>query len=200
MIYSKYIKQFGDRVVALVLMILLFPLFIFIFILLLITQGNPVIFVQMRSGKTRIKFKIYKFRTLKLTQIKDLGMENRAFTFFGYFMRELGLDELPQLVNIIKGEMSFVGPRPMPVEYNSKYDDHQLKRFMVKPGITGWAQVHGRNNISWVKRFELDQWYVDNVSILIDIKIVWMTLIQFFRSIFIKNKDRVEMPVFNGHN
>jgi lipopolysaccharide/colanic/teichoic acid biosynthesis glycosyltransferase len=200
MIYSKYIKVCGDKLIAGILGILLLPLFVLIFVLLLMTQGKPVCFVQRRSGMYQRTFKLYKFRTLNPPISGDLRMTNRVFTFFGYFMRRYGIDELPQFLNIIKGEMSFIGPRPMPVEYDSKYSQIQLNRFNVKPGITGWAQVHGRNNISWVQRFELDLRYVNNVSLFMDIKIIWMTFVQIIESVFGKDKKQVEMPVFTGFN
>ena len=200
MIYGNYIKVFFDKLMAGVLVILLLPLFIIIFILLLITQENPVFFVQMRSGKNKRKFKLYKFRTLKPSVFGDLSIENRAFTFFGNVMRRSGFDELPQLINIIKGEMSFIGPRPMPVEYEEKYSEAQLLRFLEKPGITGWAQVHGRNDISWEQRFELDLWYVNNISLFVDMKISWMTFIQIIITIFNKDKKQIEMQVFKGSN
>ena len=200
MIYSNYIKVYGDKLIAGILGILLLPLFVLIFILLLVTQGKPVCFVQQRSGMYQRTFKLYKFRTLNPSPTEDLSIGSRVFTFFGYFMRRYGIDELPQLLNIIKGEMSFIGPRPMPVEYDSKYHQIQLNRFNVKPGITGWAQVHGRNDISWVHRFELDIWYANNVSLFVDIKITWMTLIQIIESAFNKDKKHFEMPGFTGSN
>ena len=200
MIYSNYIKVYADKLMGVALGILLLPLLILICILLLLTQGNPIYFVQMRSGRHQIKFKLYKFRTLISASSGDLGMKSKTFTFFGYFMRKFGFDELPQLFNIIKGEMSFIGPRPMPVEYDSKYNIVQLNRFKEKQGITGWAQVHGRNDISWVRRFELDLWYVNNVSLFVDIKIIWMTFFQIIRSVFSKDKKQIEMPIFTGSN
>ena len=200
MIYENYIKVFFDRLMAGILWILLLPLFIIIYILLFTTQGNPVFFVQMRSGKERKKFKLYKFRTLKPSVSGDLSMGKRTFTFFGNVMRRSGFDEFPQLFNIIKGEMSFIGPRPMPIEYEEKYSRTHLLRFMVKPGITGWAQVHGRNDISWEHRFELDLWYVNNISLFLDMKISWMTFIQIIISIFNKEKKQIEMPIFKGSN
>lgn len=198
MIYTNYIKVFFDKLMAIVLGILLFPLIILICLLLFVTQGSPVFFTQMRSGKNKRKFKMYKFRTLATGISSDLSMGKRDLTFFGNVMRRSGLDELPQLFNIIKGEMSFVGPRPMPIEYEAKYNDVQLQRFLVKPGITGWAQVHGRNDISWEKRFEMDVWYVQHSSSFLDIKIIWMTWVQIFISMFKQNKKQIEMQVFDG--
>lgn len=198
MIYSKYIKVFFDKLLAGVLGILLFPGLILIFILLFITQGNPVFYMQLRSGKNQRKFKLYKFRTLVPSDLENLSMENRHFTFFGNVMRRSGLDELPQLINILNGEMSFVGPRPLPTEYEKKYNEVQNLRLRMKPGITGWAQIHGKNDISWDRRFDLDLWYVNHVSLFLDIKICLITVIQFITSIFNPSKKHVEMEVFNG--
>lgn len=200
MIYSNYAKVILDKLMAGVLGILLFPLIVFILFLLFITQGNPIIFVQMRSGRNLRKFRLYKFRTLKLYDSTDLSIKKRTFTLFGNIMRRSGIDEIPQLLNIIKGEMSFIGPRPLPTEYEELYHEDQLSRFMVKPGITGWAQVHGRNDISWGHRFELDMWYINNITLFLDLKIVLLTFIQIIVSIFRQNKKQIEMPVFNGFN
>lgn len=200
MIYSNYAKVILDKLMAGVLGILLFPLIVFIFFLLFITQGNPIIFVQTRSGRNLRKFNLYKFRTLKLNNSTDLSIKKRTFTFFGMIMRKYGIDEIPQLLNIIKGEMSFIGPRPLPTEYEELYHEDQLSRFSVEPGITGWAQVHGRNDISWRRRFELDMWYVNNITLFLDIKIVYLTCVQIIVSIFMPNKKQIEMPVFKGFN
>jgi lipopolysaccharide/colanic/teichoic acid biosynthesis glycosyltransferase len=198
MIYTNYIKVFFDKLIAIVLGILLFPVLILIYLLLFITQGSPVFFTQMRTGKNKRKFRMYKFRTLTIKITNDLSIAKRDFTFFGNAMRRSGLDELPQFFNIIKGEMSFVGPRPMPVEYESKYNNGQLQRFLAKPGITGWAQVHGRNDTSWEQRFEMDIWYVEHSSSLLDMKIIWMTGIQLFISLIKQNKKEIEMQKFNN--
>lgn len=200
MIYKNYTKVIFDKLLAVALGILLFPLIVLIFILLFVTQGNPIIFVQSRSGRNLREFRLYKFRSLKLNGSTDLSMKKRTFTFFGEIMRRSGIDEIPQLLNILKGEMSFIGPRPLPTEYRELYHEAQLTRFRVKPGVTGWAQVHGRNEISWGHRFELDLWYVNNISLFLDIKIVCLTFIQLINSIFSQNKKQIEMPVFNGSN
>ncbi len=198
--YSNYAKVIFDKMLAGVLGAVLFPFIVLIIFLLFISQGNPIFFVQMRSGRDMQKFRLYKLRTLKFDGSSDLSMKKRAFTFFGKILRRSGLDEIPQLWNILKGEMSFIGPRPLPIEYEALYRKSQLRRFKVKPGITGWAQVHGRNDISWADRFELDLWYVTNIAFFLDIKIVWLTIIQMGKSMFRQNKKQVEMPVFNGLN
>jgi len=127
-------------------------------------------------------------------------MDNRKFTLTGNLMRRSGLDEIPQLFNILKGDMSFIGPRPLPVEYETKYSNWQLIRFTVKPGITGLAQVHGRNDISWGKRFELDNKYAHHISLLLDVKICIKTIGQILLSLFKQDKEQLEMQVFNGSN
>lgn len=196
--YSVFIKILFDKIFAIVLIILLFPLFIFTTILIFITQGSLVFFTQIRTGQNMSKFKLYKFRTLVPSLVDELSMENRKFTLLGKIMRRSGIDELPQLFNILKGEMSFVGPRPLPIIYEKNYNKVQLERFRVKPGITGWAQVHGKNNISWDRRFQLDLWYVNNLSLFHDIKICCLTIYQAFISIFDLHKKQIEMPVFRG--
>ncbi len=143
---------------------------------------------------------MFKFRSLKSIDGDNLSMENREFTMFGKILRKTGLDELPQLINIVQGKMSFVGPRPMPIEYDTKYSSDQLSRFDARPGITGWAQVHGKNDISWEKRFELDSWYVEHVSLSLDIRILVMTCYQFVWAIIDNSKKQTEMQVFNGSN
>lgn len=200
MIYSLYIKGSLDKIMAFSLIILLLPIFILIYLLLLITQGRQVFFIQVRSGKGLITFKLLKFRTLKSTSEPGLSLNNRQFTYFGKSLRRLGIDEWPQLYNILMGEMSFIGPRPMPQEYEKMYNDHHLQRFNVNPGLTGWAQIHGKNNISWGKRFDLDAWYVENMTFLTDVKIFWQTIILMFNALLILGKEETEMPVFNGSN
>jgi len=200
MIYSLYIKGYLDKVMAFGLIILLLPIFILICLLLLITQGRQVIFIQERSGKGMITFKLLKFRTLKSTNAPGLSLNHRRLTYFGKILRKTGIDEWPQLYNILMGEMSFIGPRPMPREYEKMYSDHHLKRFNVNPGITGWAQIHGKNDISWGKRFDLDAWYVENTTFLTDVKIFWQTIVLMFNALLILGKEETDMPVFNGSN
>ena len=198
--YSNYIKRHFDFLVAWILLIILGPLWFLISLSLFLSQGKTILFFQERTGKNGIRFRLIKFRTLMSTHSPDLSLENRKFTPLGRFLRKTGLDELPQLVNIIKGHMSFVGPRPMPIKYESKYSDQQLDRFTVKPGLTGYAQINGRNNISWKTRFKMDSWYVKNQSFRLDLKIFLITVFQFSSQLlFSKEQDR-NMPVFNGSN
>ena len=196
MIYRDYLKEYGARIIAFTLIIILLPLIVIISIGLLLSQGKSILFFQERTGKNSKNFTLYKFRTLKKAETEELSLTNREFTLFGKLLRLTGLDELPQLINILKGEMVFIGPRPMPVAYESFYQKEHFKRFRVKPGITGWAQVNGRNKTTWGMRFELDCWYVQNVSVYLDLKISFMTLGQLFK---IRN-GAVSMEVFNGTN
>lgn len=200
MTYSNHIKGFLDKFSALLFGIVFSPLILLICLMLFITQGKHIIYQQIRTGKHLNEFKLYKFRTLKPFYSNDLSLEHREFTFLGKALRRTGLDELPQFINIIRGEMSFIGPRPMPAEYLGKYKECHLKRFELNPGITGWAQIHGRNDISWDRRFDLDVWYVNNLSFTIDLKIFWLTLVEILRSIIKPEKCESEMQVFNGSN
>ena len=200
MIYLKYIKGGLDWFFAFFLVIILLPFFLCTCLLLLIIQGRPLFFIQARSGKNMRKFRLVKFRTLLSSENSELDIKGKKMTFFGRFMRNTGIDEIPQIYNIIKGEMSFVGPRPMPVEYEKLYGEEHKHRFLVKPGLTGLAQISGKNNITWGKRFDLDNWYVRNVSLLLDIKILFRTIIQFLTALFRPKFGGEEMPVFDGSN
>lgn len=193
--YRKVIKPLFDRILAVILMVVLAPFLVLLGLIILIIDGSPVLFVQYRSGISMKCFLLYKFRTLVPSENSDLSMKNRHYTRTGRTLRVMGIDELPQLWNVIKGEMSFVGPRPMPIEYNAKYSDVQRKRFLVKPGITGWAQEVGRNQITWNERFKLDAWYVEHQSFLLDVKICVKTI-----GHLLKFHPEHAMPVFNGSN
>lgn len=157
---------------------MVFPIIIFLALLVYFINGTNPFFFQNRPGKNERVFRLVKFKTM--TDARDehgnLLEDEKRLTAFGIFMRKTSLDELPQLFNVVKGDMSFVGPRPLLVEYLNIYSDFQRQRHQVKPGITGWAQVNGRNNISWEKKFELDVWYVKNLSLTLDVKIFILTL------------------------
>lgn len=170
----KSIKYILDTLGAMVLFLSLVPLLIFIAILIFLTDRQNPFFVQERTGLNNSTFRIIKFRTMQKG-------EGEKTTKLGALLRVLSLDELPQLINIISGDMSFIGPRPLLAEYNNHYSNGQNKRHSIKPGITGWAQVNGRNTISWKQKFNLDVWYVENMSFLLDIKILGLTIIQLFR-------------------
>jgi len=176
-VYGVIFKAFFDRLFAIILLILSFPLFLTITVLLWFVNSGQPFFVQMRPGKDEVLFKLLKFRSM--TNERDnrgnLLSDEIRLTELGKFIRATSLDELPQLVNVLKGEMSFVGPRPLLVEYLELYNENQIRRHEVKPGITGWAQVNGRNAISWEQKFEYDIWYIDNYSFYLDIKVLLLT-------------------------
>jgi lipopolysaccharide/colanic/teichoic acid biosynthesis glycosyltransferase len=159
---------------------------------------NPILFKQDRPGKNARIFTLYKFRTMKIETEKDGKVLNdfQRITKLGYYLRKMSIDELPQLINILKGEMSFIGPRPLLVEYLQHYTPYEMRRHDVKPGITGWAQVNGRNAISWEQKFELDIWYIDNVSFKLDLKIIFLTIINVLKSEGINSTSNLTMPRF----
>ena len=194
------IKSIFDRVLALILIILFSPIYIVVTILVLWKMGSPVLFRQKRPGYKEKIFGIYKFRTM--TNEKDeegnLLPDNQRLVGIGKFIRSTSLDELPQLFNVLKGDMSFVGPRPLLIEYLPLYNERQKKRHDVKPGITGWAQVNGRNAISWEQKFEYDVWYVEHQSFWLDIKILWMTFLKVVKRSDISSDSSITMEKFEG--
>lgn len=177
--YEKYVKRFFDFIFSLVLLFILFPVLTIISVCVYIKMGNPIFFKQKRPGKNKRIFTLYKFRTMILNE--KLSDEERI-TSFGHFLRKTSLDELPQIFNVLIGNMSFIGPRPLLIEYNDHYNEEQNKRFNVKPGISGLAQVKGRNTLSWSDKFALDVYYVDNQSLKEDIKIFFMTIYVVLKS------------------
>ena len=171
-------KRFFDLIISIFLVFFLSPIMILIVLLILILQGRNFLFSQHRLGKNHQRFKIIKFRTMT-SEVDSEGVllpDVERTTKIGNFLRRSSLDELPGLLNVLKGEMSLVGPRPLPSQYLSRYSQEQDRRHEVKPGITGWAQVNGRNAISWEEKFRLDVWYVDNKSFFLDIKILLLTI------------------------
>jgi len=179
------IKYLMDRIFAAILLILLSPLMLLIYIGVRVTSKGPGIFTQVRVGMGNKDFKIYKFRTMRTGSESGSftleGKDDDRITTFGKFLRKLSLDELPQLINILKGDMSFIGPRPTLRYQVDKYNNTQMRRLEMKPGLTGWAQVNGRNSIPWSKRIEHDVWYIDNYSLLLDIKILIKTIGVLFK-------------------
>jgi sugar transferase EpsL len=177
------IKRLFDIIFSLTLIILLAPLILFIALLIWVTMGRPILFRQRRVGYQGQVFTIYKFRTM--TEERDengnLLPDEQRLTRFGRFLRETSLDELPELFNVLKGDMSLVGPRPLLVEYLPYYTPEERKRHNMRPGITGWAQVNGRNAITWDQKLALDVWYVDNWSLWLDFKIILMTIIKVIK-------------------
>ncbi|MDZ8050445.1 MAG: sugar transferase [Aulosira sp. ZfuVER01] len=198
---SRLIKSILDRFIAAIALILCFPVLLLVAIAIYYRMGSPVIFAQPRPGKNGRIFKFYKFRTM--TDERDakgnLLPDAKRLTSFGKFLRKTSLDELPQLWNVLKGDMSFVGPRPLMVRYLERYTPEQARRHEVKPGITGWAQVNGRNSISWPEKFKLDVWYVDNWSWWLDLKILFLTAWKVVKKEGISQANHDTMEEFLGN-
>jgi sugar transferase EpsL len=193
-------KRMFDLFFSVCLLVGLSPLILLIASLVRWKLGAPVIFTQERPGLNGKPFYIYKFRTMTDERREDgeLMPDFIRLTPFGSFMRKYSLDELLQLINVVKGDLSIVGPRPLLMEYLPLYSHEQAKRHLVKPGITGWAQVNGRNAITWEEKFKLDVWYVENRSFFLDLKILYLTLFKVMKSEGIQNGENVTMPVFTG--
>lgn len=193
-------KSIFDKTLALFLIILFSPIYIVVSLLIFFKMGKPILFRQKRPGYKEKIFGIYKFRTM--TNEKDVDgnllPDDKRLVGIGKFIRSTSLDELPQLFNVLKGEMSFVGPRPLLKEYLPLYNEKQKRRHDVKPGITGWAQVNGRNAISWEQKFDYDVWYVDNQSFLLDIKILWLTFLKVVKRSDISSSTSSTMEKFTG--
>jgi len=200
--YIKVFKPLLDRLAALFLMILFLPIYLLVALIIYIKMGRPIFFTQERPGYKGKIFKIYKFRTMsdERDENGELLPDEKRLSKAGKAIRSLSLDELPQLFNILKGDMSFIGPRPLLVEYLPLYSKEQQRRHDVKPGITGWAQVNGRNAISWQEKFRYDIEYVENVSFLFDMKILWLTIVKVFKKEGISQEGRATMEKFNGEN
>lgn len=196
------VKRLLDLIISSAVLIVLSPLMLVIYVLILINLGWPAFFVQERVGKDNKVFKMIKFRTMKDSRDKDgnLLSDNERVTKFGSFLRSFSLDELPELINIIKGDMSLVGPRALLVQYLECYNDEQIRRHDVLPGLTGWAQINGRNSITWSEKFKLDVWYVDNWSLWLDIKIFFLTFWKVVKREGINQSETVTMEYFNGSN
>lgn len=181
-------------------LLILSPLLVVLAVLIRIQLGSPVFFTQMRPGRHGRPFRILKFRTMN--NFKDLNgvllPDADRLASFGRFLRSSSLDELPELINVLKGEMSFVGPRPLLLEYINRYTPKQSRRHEVQPGITGWAQINGRNSLSWEKKFELDVWYVDNQSLWLDIKIIFLTFWKVLKRENVSQEGQATMSKFMG--
>lgn len=195
-------KRVFDFTLSLIALVILSIAIIVTALFIRLKIGSPVLFKQRRPGLNGEPFYVYKFRTM--TDDRDaegeLLPDEVRLTSFGKVIRKLSLDELPQLWNVLKGEMSFVGPRPLLMEYLPLYNERQAKRHEVRPGITGWAQVNGRNAISWEEKFELDIWYVENRSLLLDIKILFLTVLKVFKSEGISQEGQATMAKFEGNH
>ncbi len=198
--YKKFIKRWFDFVFSLVLIVLLSPLLLIIALLVKIKLGSPVLFTQKRPGLNEKIFTIYKFRTMndKKDNEGNFLPDSERLTSFGKFLRSTSFDELPELINILKGDMSFIGPRPLLVKYLSRYNEKQRKRHLVKPGLTGYAQINGRNAISWDLKFTLDNYYVDNLFFTLDLKILIYTVIKVINREGISSTSVDTMEEFKG--
>ena len=200
--YKIFIKPIIDFLFALIILCLIWPALILLAVILSIQNLGTPFFKQIRPGKNGKLFTIYKFKTMRDTRDDhgNLVPDNQRLTTIGKIVRKLSLDELPQLWNILKGEMSFVGPRPLLPEYLPLYNLEQQKRHWVKPGITGWAQVNGRNAISWQQKFKYDIWYVEHQRFKLDIKILFMTINKNFHTQEVNASNQITMDRFDGNN
>jgi sugar transferase EpsL len=194
------VKRLLDIAIALVALVLLSPLILLVALLLLVAEGSPVLFCQPRPGYQGRIFHVCKFRTMRPLHDKkgDLLPDEKRISPIGRLLRRTSLDELPELVNVLKGEMSIVGPRPLLVQYLERYTPEQARRHEVLPGITGWAQVNGRNAISWEEKFRLDVWYVDHWTFWLDVRIILMTVWKMFTGEGISQPGRATMDEFTG--
>ncbi len=197
----SFLKRTFDILSAVLGLCLFAPVLLLVAILVAAFLGRPVFFRQQRPGLAAKPFEIIKFRTMLNAVDKNGNLlpDSNRLTAFGRFLRSTSLDELPELWNVLTGKMSIVGPRPLLMQYLPLYSTEQARRHNVRPGITGWAQVNGRNALSWTEKFELDVWYVDNHNLWLDIRIIWKTIITVFTRSGITNDDHVTMPPFTGN-
>ncbi|WP_298899292.1 sugar transferase [uncultured Psychroserpens sp.] len=199
-LYKHIVKPFFDILSASIGFILLLPIFSITWLILMIKNNGKAFFYQERPGKNERIFKIIKFKTMndKTDANGQLLPPSQRLTKAGVFVRKYSLDEIPQLLNVIKGDMSIIGPRPLLIRYLSRYNDFQKQRHHIKPGITGWAQVNGRNAISWEQKFEYDVWYVKHMSFVLDIKILFLTVYKVFKKDGIYSVENDIVPDFMG--
>lgn len=200
--FGLIIKRLFDIVCALSGLIILSPVLIICALLIKVNLGSPIFFRQKRIGKDNKEFEMIKFRSMKDAFDKNGNAlpDEERMTKLGKVLRSLSLDELPELINILKGDMSLIGPRPLLVQYLPLYNERQIKRHDITPGLTGWAQINGRNSLSWSEKFELDVWYVENWSLGLDIKIFFMTFYKVFKREGISQEGQATMEFFNGNN
>ena len=200
--YKNVFKPFFDFIVSLLCLIIFSPIFIIILVILSYFNNGKPFFYQIRPGKRGKLFKVIKFKTMndKKDDQGNLLSDEKRLTNLGKFVRKTSLDELPQLINVLKGDMSLIGPRPLLPEYLTLYNPIQRKRHDVKPGITGWAQVNGRNAISWEKKFELDVWYVEHLSFKLDAKILFKTILKVVQSEGINGVNAITTEKYTGNN
>lgn len=200
--YKTYIKRIIDFLIAFMGFLIVLPVLLIITVVLIIVNKGKPFFFQTRPGKDGKLFKIVKFKTMS-DAIDEKGVlfpDEKRITFLGKMIRKISLDELPQLINVLKGDMSLIGPRPLLVEYLPLYNNEQKKRHNVKPGITGWAQINGRNLISWKQKLEYDVWYVNHISFMLDVKIFFKTILKVIKSENIYYGTKITMNRFNGKN
>ena len=201
--YAHFLKRFFDFCISLVAIIVLSPILIVVTVWLhFANKGAGALFTQERPGKDAKIFRVIKFKTMTDERDTDGNLlpDVQRLTRVGKVVRSLSLDELPQLFNVLKGDMALIGPRPLLVKYLPLYTKEQMRRHEVRPGITGWAQVNGRNAITHTKKFEYDVWYVDHLSFALDVKILWMTVLNVLRRKDISTAGEATAPTFNGHN
>lgn len=200
--YKNHLKRIIDCCVALFAIMFISPIFVVVTVCLFIANKGKPFFFQERPGKGEQVFRIIKFKSMndKMGDDGRLLPDSERLTPVGAFVRKTSLDELPQLINVLKGDMALIGPRPLRTYYLPLYNAEQKRRHDVRPGITGWAQVNGRNAISWAKKFDLDVWYVDNVSFVLDIRIMLMTVMKVFKREGVSKEGQVTTEAFNGHN
>ena len=203
LVYKHFFKRFLDFWISLLALIIISPLLLVVTIWLHFeNKGAGAFFTQERPGKNAKIFKVIKFKTM--TDERDaegnLLPDAERLTKVGKLVRSLSIDELPQLINVLKGDMALIGPRPLLPKYLPLYSEEQMRRHEVRPGISGWAQCHGRNAISWTEKFKLDVWYVDHVSLWIDLQVIWITIIKVLKRDGISEEGQATMETFNGHN
>jgi lipopolysaccharide/colanic/teichoic acid biosynthesis glycosyltransferase len=199
--YKSFFKRVIDIMMALSILVVLSPVFLVVYILLAIANNGKAFFVQKRPGKNEKVFEIIKFKSMndKKDSNGTLLPDAERITKVGSFVRKTSLDEIPQLFNVLKGDMSMIGPRPLLTSYLKLYSEEQKRRHDIKPGVTGWAQINGRNTISWQKKFEYDVWYVDNCSFLLDVKILWMTFLKVVKRDDVSSSTHATMETFTGN-
>ena len=203
--YRHFFKRFFDFWIALIALICISPILIVVTVWLhFANKGAGAFFFQERPGKDAKIFRVIKFKTMTDERDTDghLLPDEQRLTKVGKFVRSTSIDELPQLINVLKGDMALIGPRPLLVKYLPLYSAEQMRRHEVRPGISGWAQCHGRNNISWTEKFKLDVWYVDHCTLLTDIKVIWITIMKVVKRADINNQsgESATIEAFNGHN
>jgi lipopolysaccharide/colanic/teichoic acid biosynthesis glycosyltransferase len=194
------VKRLVDLTASLLALVVLSPVLVLVALAVMVTMGRPVLFRQQRAGRHAKAFELYKFRTMRVADHEGLAPEHDAerLTALGRFLRRSSLDELPSLFNVVRGDLSLVGPRPLPMAYVERYSAEQARRLLVRPGLSGWAVVNGRNQLGWEERFALDCWYVDHRSGWLDLRIVWKTLALVLRGTGVDHAPNVTMTEFRG--